>query len=392
MLFKAYSVANRKKLIKDITTLTLLFSILLSFSILLLVLRHTYMLAYAETKFDFILQGFSEGQIDGIAALDFVKTVFPVRIFSGEIVAGNNKIVADTYAADSFTGIEVSYFSNHVILKKDKDIMTNQNLNPILIDRDIARTLRTGIGGKVSKFYGKEGREVIFTVAAICQPLENSLGRPVALILWRGEQRDIFYHDFGEGHEYSMMFIEVLDRNRAHKYFQEEYVPKWYLEEYGPLTEEELLEMRRDSAVINRETELENLYDEMRYAPPVIILISALGFIIFLIVLYREADKKVLMIEKEFFILNALGLPKRYFYIYYTVETMLMQIPVLLGATLITRFIIYEFIFNMYIPGYLLLRYAALAFLLQIIAVCISGCFINLALKKKDMASLLAKE
>jgi ABC-type antimicrobial peptide transport system permease subunit len=71
---------------------------------------------------------------------------------------------------------------------------------------------------------------------------------------------------------------------------------------------------------------------------------------------------------------------------------MLMQIPVLLGATLITRFIIYEFIFNMYIPGYLLLRYAALAFLLQIIAVCISGCFINLALKKKDMASLLAKE
>ena len=39
-----------------------------------------------------------------------------------------------------------------------------------------------------------------------------------------------------------------------------------------------------------------------------------------------------------------------------------MQIPVLLGATLITRFIIYEFIFNMYIPGYLLLRYAALAF------------------------------
>ena len=116
-------------------------------------------------------------------------------------------------------------------------------------------------------------------------------------------------------------------------------------EEYGPLTEEELLEMRRDSAVINRETELENLYDEMRYAPPVIILISALGFIIFLIVLYREADKKVLMIEKEFFILNALGLPKRYFYIYYTVETMLMQIPVLLGATLITRFIIYEFIF-----------------------------------------------
>ena len=34
--------------------------------------------------------------------------------------------------------LEVSYFSNHVIPKKDKDIMTNQNLNPILIDRDIA--------------------------------------------------------------------------------------------------------------------------------------------------------------------------------------------------------------------------------------------------------------
>ena len=41
MLFKAYGVANRKKLIKDITTLTLLFSIY-SFSILLLVLAYIY--------------------------------------------------------------------------------------------------------------------------------------------------------------------------------------------------------------------------------------------------------------------------------------------------------------------------------------------------------------
>ena len=108
-------------------------------------------------------------------------------------------------------------------------------------------------------------------------------------------------------------------------------MPKWHLE-YGPLTEEELLEMRRDPAVINRETELENLYDEMRYAPPVIIPISALGFIIFLS-FYTGKQIKGSNDRERVFILNAFGLPKRYF-TFITLLTMLMQIPVLLEQPL----------------------------------------------------------
>lgn len=374
-------------------SLIVIFSILFAFTMFLRYVQHALTLPYAETTFDLIIQGFSEEQISDIRKLPFVDEVFPARILSGEIKKDNKKEPIRIYAADSFENRNVSFFLDRLLIKRNKEILMNAEMNPIIIDLQIARMLKVGIGDTVSLPFGKNRSDVSFTVAAISEPMESALGLAPVMILWRGEQRSVFVNSFGKDPTYSYMFIKTNDKKRAKEYFLNEYIPMELVADgyFSPEDKDEILR-HNSSLTIDREKHLDELYYELRYTPPIVILASVLGFITYLLVLYREANKKLLMREKEFSILHALGMPKIYFMLYSIIETAVFQIPVIAASALIVKYFFYDFLAKAYLPWYLFIWYCLGAFALQMAAVLINGFLLYIKMMKINIATQLAKE
>lgn len=390
MLFKTNYAKRKWKLFQEIIVLSVIFTILITFIMIFSFTQHTYSVAYKESNFDITIQGFSEEQIEVIDTLPFVETIFPTRILSSSIFADNKEILIDIYATNSMNGREISFFNDKVMYKKDDVLLSSAEANPIIIDKQIARVFGTDIGKSISLSFG-EGYDVDFTVAGITEPLKNSVGYNPVLILWQGEQEQAFIKSFGEQPPYSLMFVKASDKEKAKDYFLNEYIPVQFQEE-GHLSSEEEIYRYNLALNVEREEKLNGILNELRYTPPVVTLISILGFISFLLVLYREANKKLIAREKDYSILNALGVPRSMFISYYMMESIIMQIPVLIISALLVKYVIYDFVGNSYMPWYFFFNFLVGAFILQIVAVLINGLLLNKKMKKTQLAIQLAKE
>ncbi len=390
MLYKANYAKGKKKILQEILVLSSIFTILITFIMIFSFTQHTYSLAYKTPNFDLTVQGFSKEQISTIESLPFVDTIFPVRILSNNIVAGNKEVLIDIYAADSMKEKEISFFQNKIMIKSDNSLLASNEANPIVIDKQLASELHADIGEKISLVFG-EGINVDFTVAGITEPLKNSVGNIPVLILWQGEQEQAFINSFREQPPYSVMFVKAKDKEKANDYFLNEYVPKQF-EEEGHLTSNEEIYRYNKSLNVDRVDKLHAISNELRYTPPIVTLISILGFFSFLLVLYREANKKLIAMEKDYSILNALGVPRPTFISYYIVEAIIMQIPVLVIAALFVKYLIYDLVGNSYMPWYFFIPYCIGAFILQIVAVFINGLLLNKKMKKTQLAIQLVKE
>lgn len=388
-LFKAHHFENRRKFFKEILSIIIIYTILLTFVMYYGFYLHSSTFAYKETNFDMIVQGFTEEQIVEINSLPFVKASFPTRILSGYYPSENGNFSFDIYAANTFHNMEYSYFNNKIIYKKNKEILENRDLNPIIIDKKLSKLFNASIGDRIKIPFG-EDREVTFTVGGITEPFKNSLGFPTALILWQGEQEKIFLEEFGESPPYSVLFLKVNDEKLARQYFINEYIPKQFMIE-NTLTEEDIL---RYNKALNRSREdtLNNIYEELKYTPPIIILISILGFIAFLIILFREANKRFQNQEKEIAILRALGMPNISYIYLYIMELMVIHIPILLISSLLVKYLIYDLIGGTYLPLYFLFPYAIGTFFAQQIAIFINGFMMLFRTRKSNISSQLAKE
>ncbi|WP_252227618.1 ABC transporter permease [Caldicoprobacter algeriensis] len=392
MLLKESKLSGINKRIGEVIGIILMLSILLSFTVWFRHIQHVYTVLYAETKFDFIVKEFNEEQIAHIKSLPFVEAVFPVRIISGRVIIQDSttrNIPLDIYAVDSFDSRDISFFSDHLIIKCDKKILENKELNPIIIDFGTARKLGVDTGDKVFIPFGPDQIKVPFTVAAIC----DSGREPIALILWQGEQRSTFTQIFGHEPIYSIMFVKAVDKEKAKEYFIYEYIPMQMIND-GLLSADDkngIVEFNRNM-LLEREKHLEELYWELRYTPPIVIAASILAFIAYLLVLYREASKKLVMREKDFAILYAAGMPRFYFVMYLLLETFVIHVPLLGTAAVIVKYIVYDFLMESYMPWYLFGWYCLGALTLQIVAVVINGLFAYLKTKKIDISAQLARE
>lgn len=375
------------KTLRNLLSMLALISVIFAFAIMLKVFLHPHTVAYSETIFDYKIQGFSTNQIGEIKALKFVEEVFPVRLLSGEVSAGTRGFDVDLFAADSFEGMSISYFSNRLLIRKSASLMSDPGVNPIVINRRLARALKVGLGDSVYIPFGREKTKVLFTVAAISEDIQQN----TALFLWRGAQQELFVDSFGEG-PYSYMFVKVNDRDKAFTYFRQDFIPEWYVSVYGPFPSEEDHLRHNAQSLSDRLLTLRGLTYELRFAPNVNIALTSLGFLVFFFVLYRETDKKLEHMQKDFSILYALGMPKIWFITYLSLDAVLFQLPVFLIATAVVRYGIYNLILNMYIPSYLMAEFITIAFSLLIISLLVNSLVVHVKLAKINFSTLLVKE
>lgn len=393
MLLRINGAKSVKKIFKEWIIITVIASILITFIMLLRYTQHIMTVSYAESKFDLIVQGYTGEQISEIQQLKYIEKVFPVRLLYGEAGKGDQKLAIDIYAADSFENKNISFFSDKMFIQSDKEILLNNKLNPIVIDEKMAQKFNVGVGDKVSLFFGSNKVDVSFTVAAICESMEKTLGMPPVLILWQGEQQEAFFKSFNENPPYGYMFIKAKNKDLAKDYFLKKYIPLQFVKEgHLNIEDKEKILHYNSSLLIDRESHLEELLYELRYTPPIVMLASVLGFITYVLILYRETNKRISMKEKEYSILHALGLHKFNFLLLSMVETLILQIPVIIISSFIVKYVIYDSLFNAFLPWYLFIWYCLGALILQICAVLINGIFLYFKMLRTSTAAQLAKE
>lgn len=370
----------------------IILSILLSFTMWFRFIQHTFTFPYSETDFDLIVKGFSEEQIPEIEHLPFIDSIYPVRLLTTEAGFNDRTTLITVYAADNFESIDASYFTDRLLITKNKQILMNQASNPIVIDRKIARELNAGIGDEILLLFGESRIEAPFTVVALSEHMTTQ-GLPAALILWQGEQRSLFLQSFGQDPMYSLMFIKANDKEIAKDYFIYEFIPLQMVEE-GLLDIDDRNEINRynRALTVDREEYLDELRYELKYTPPIVALTSMLGFIAYLLVLYREANKKLILHEKDFSILHGLGLPKVSFMVYIIFETVIIHTPLLAAAAFIVKYVVYDVLMQAYLPWYIFIWYCLGAYALQMMAAVFNGFIMYLKLRKTNIAAQLAKE
>lgn len=390
MLLKANNKTNILIKVKEAISLILIFSILISFSIWFNYVYHSYTFPYSETNFDFMVKEFTESQIDQIAHESFVDLIFPVRVITGEIRSFNDSIHCALYAVQSFENRKISIFADKFLTMKDEALLLNEALNPIILDFESAEILKVKVGDVVQIPFGSEGEEVHFKVAAIHETMK---GRSTALILWSGSQKEIFYESFHQDPLYSFMYVKVNDFANAKEYFINEYIPLQSVEEgYFGIEEMDRIIEYNKSMLIERVKVLKEIQYELRFTPPIVIIASILGFLTYLLVLYRESNKKIIICEKDFAILSALGMPRIYFPVYLVLEVLLLHIPMLIISLFAVKYVIYGMMNNAYLPWYFYYWYCLFAIVLQMLAVTINGFVYYFRVKKVYLASLLSNE
>ncbi len=116
------------------------------------------------------------------------------------------------------------------------------------------------------------------------------------------------------------------------------------------------------------------------------------GLFIYLIVLFREQNIVVSQRKRNFSILTALGASQTELMNIYILEQIYVMAVVGVFAVLVSNFLIYNTLFNLYIPLEVLVKGAVLGFILNIIAIAITLLFTRRQLSKTPTAVLLSEE
>lgn len=375
LLFKRTSINNLSKTIRNSLGSIFIFVILFTFCIFLPVYEHNNIAAFKYAEYDLIFDGVNinnEKEINDIKEIE--KYVNSIIFSSVRFESKYSSLKTDLeFILGTMKDVSITNFSDKLIIKKNKNLFNDDDTNSIVLDITTSKRLNVDIGDTVYVFFGPEKEKIDFKVAAIYEPMGNDNSHILAL--WKGKPREIYENNFGKLTEYSKTYIKC--RNLE-------------------VTKKQLAELKNKSngiGLIDRVLQLSYKKLDLEYTPPIIILTSSLGFIVLLIYFLREENKKLIVLNKNFAILNSLGFTKLDLSGYFLIEILMVQIPTLLVAIILVKYIIYDkLITNMFLPYYLLLKFSIYALFIQILAVVLSVIIIYIKLKKTNLVTMLSKE
>jgi len=352
---------------------------------LLYVVYYNQISAYKGATYDYVLRDISQEQVYEIAQKNFVSESFAVRILGAELCVagdGNTKDV-DIYLCDSWSGIDITYFAgNRIVSGKILDIE-----NGIILDILTARALRVGVGDTVTFCVGNNENTLTYTIMMLIEPVETSL-YGTALAIYSDYFTSIWLKNFENDVEYSKMFLQSYDFVEASDYLINEFRSVYMTSS----TDEDNI-FYNQKINVSRMQQISDIEYDMQFTPEMYIIISCLAALVYCLFVFRETDKKRDYLSKNFAIFHVLGSGKGIVLFYFIFENLIMQIPALLIAAVLSKLIIYDlFITNYYLPWSILGGVMIIGIVITIFsAVFISG-FIYRAFKKQSLSQLLAKE
>lgn len=241
------------------------------------------------------------------------------------------------------------------------------------VDWNLAKRLNAKIGDKVTYWVG-EGR-FEFEVSAITVPTSET-----EFVVETNPALIKYMQSFGSGLQEiyaGNLYIKSKNSDSSIQYI------KSYISKNGKDWILSTKDARKSQALMNLEESLPSI---IRYG------FTVGGLLIYLIVLLREQNIVVLRRKRNFSILTALGANQVELMSIYILEQIYVMAVVGVFAVLVSNFLIYNTLFNLYLPLEVLVKGAVLGFVLNIIAIAITLLFTRRLLNKTPTAVLLSEE
>lgn len=379
MIYRMY--VKNKNIYKLLIEYIVIFSIILSFVFLLLVIMDNTISAYKDAKYDYWLTYFNEKNLEELSENEYIDDIYTTRIVTGEIssMLFREKSV-DIHLVDDWDKKGTSYLG---ISRKIAGNLEDTGENGIILDALVAKSLHVGVGDTVYIII-KENK-VPFRVIMEIEPI---VGMKNAVCLYNSYFLDNWNRFYNEEPCYSCAFVKGNNMEKLDAYFYNEYI--------APDMEGEDLEYRKEvniSSNIKKEWSLEEAQNGLEYAPPITICVSVLGIIIFFLFVLRESSSNVFFVEKSIAVLKTMGIKERTIITFVCLGQTMTLLPALIIATILVKKVVYDvLITNFYLTWNLCGRIFLIVMLLSIAIAFLIGIILCKKVKKESVYKILREE
>ena len=372
---------KNKKIYKLLLEYIVIFSIILSFIFLLLVIMDNTTSAYTDAKYDYLLTYFNEKNLEDLSENPYIDDIYTTRIVTGEMSSALGKEDGvDINLADDWDKKGTSYLG---ISRKIAGSLEDTGENGIILDALVAKKLHVGVGDTINIVI-KE-KEVPFRVIMEIEPI---VGMKNAVCLYNSYFRDNWNRFYKEDPCYSCAFVKGNNIEKLDDYFYNTYI--------APDMEREDLAYRKEiniSSNIKKEWTLEEAENGLEYAPPITICVSVLGiFILFLFVL-RESSSNVFFVEKSIAVLKTMGIKERTIIAFVCFGQTMILLPALMAANILVKKAVYDLLItNFYLTWNLCGRIFLIVMLLSAAIALLIGIILCKKVKKESVYKILREE
>ena len=365
-------------MIKQLLVLTIIFSIVLTFILLPIRYEHEQVAPLENCNYNIFVNGritksdytqlikepsivnvavasYVSGKVyKGTANNDFVETVIPVRnvlLLNNDTLKNSSKL--DTIGLNKFLisgELKSGYPDNGYAA----------------ISWSIARRLGVDIGDTVT--YWVRNSKFEYKVSGITDPTTET-----EFIIERTPEHEDYLKEIYAGN----LYVKSENQKATLEYIQS------YIAENGKDWAVSTIEEQKKRALVNVK---ESLPPFLRFA----LIIG--GLLIYLVILLREQNIVIDDKKRNFSILTALGATKIKLMHIYSTEQIFVMITVTLLAALVSKLVIYQNLFTLYMPISVLVHGVVIGLTLNIIVVIVALFYTKRKLNKVPVAELLRQE
>lgn len=296
----------------------------------------------------------------GVAQDNFVNPVIPVK----------NVLILNSETINKSSKLDIIGINNFII---SGELKKSDLKGYAALDWNLAKRLNAKIGDKVTYWVGE--RKVEFEVSAITVPTS--------------ETEFVF-----ETNPDLLKYMESFDSN-----LEGMYAGNLYIKSKNPESSIQYITSFSSNSgkewVIKTKTAMKTqVLANLEGSVPDIIRNGLVvgGLFMYLIVLLREQNIVISRRKRNFSILTALGANQSELMNIFIFEQIYVMVAVGVFSVLITNYLIYNTLFNLYLPIEVLSKGIVLGFILSIIAIIITLVFTRRQLTKTPTAVLLSEE
>ena len=372
---------KNKKIYKLLIEYIVIFSIILSFVFLLLVIMDNTISAYTDAKYDYMLTDFNQENLEGLSENPYIDDIYTTRIVTGEMTSklGRENDV-DIHLVDDWDKKGTSYLG---ISRKIAGSLEDTGENGIILDALVAKKLHVGVGDTVNIII--KDKKVPFQVV---MEIESIVGMKNAVCLYNSYFLDKWNQFYKEEPAYSWAFVKGNNIEKLDDYFYNDYI--------APDMEKEDSEYRREvniSSNIKKEWSLEEAQNGLEYAPPITICVSVLGIVIFFLFVLRESSSNVFFVEKSIAVLKTMGIKERTIITCVCLGQTMTLLPALIIATIFVKKVVYDvLITNFYLTWNLCGTIFLIVMFLAIVIAFLIGIILCKKVKKESIYKILREE
>ena len=197
----------------------------------------------SDRPFDYYTDCTTENDLAELSEKPFVESVFPFTLLILQRPGYDNPMNGHlaVLATPSFDDLETSVFNQANLVKRDTSIMQDPEMNPILIDSDLAGSCHLSVGDTMYQDTKISDTPLKFTVAGIYR--HNPVFAQFEAVALINEQISLVFSDIVEELGYTNAYVKASDPDALKDYFENEFIP--HLMTDG-LTEEEIASLPRE--------------------------------------------------------------------------------------------------------------------------------------------------